>query len=156
MEKNLRTSTFKWPRVGKIPKKWIPIWKTALYDIILPKLQSQPLGRWVAPTHQRWHYTTVESKAYVSSEVATYYQSHHLQRSRYKQGLKQQKGTWAADVTVCGDGDLILESYAFIPTTHETIEEETSLLESFENIKDWRRRNWGSMKLDMDCIAKNI
>ena len=79
-----------------------------------------------------------------------------MQRSRYKQGLKQQKGTWAADVTVCGDGDLILESYAFIPTTHETIEEETSLLESFENIKDWRRRNWGSMKLDMDCIAKNI
>ena len=51
--KNSQSSTLKWPRVGTIPKQWLQIWNTTLLNIILRKLHSQPLGRWVQLSHQK-------------------------------------------------------------------------------------------------------
>ena len=65
-DKNNRFSTLKWPRVGTIPKQWLQIWNAALLNIILPKLHSQPLGRWVQPSHQKWHHHTNATKDFIT------------------------------------------------------------------------------------------
>ena len=48
-----RTSSLRWPR-QKVPRTWWTIWSQFLTTYIHPLLQAQPLGPWVAPSHQTW------------------------------------------------------------------------------------------------------
>ena len=54
--KNFRTSKIKWPWTKNFPKQWIGIWQSILRNIILPKIQTRPLGRWKKKSHQEWKY----------------------------------------------------------------------------------------------------
>lgn len=149
---NLRKSRCKWPRVGKLPKSWLELWKYTLQTIILPKLQSQPLGRWVRPGHQTWEYTTNVTKDFITHDCTTYFPNHHLRRPLYTRSSSFSRGTWVADVIKYDNDTYQCISNAYIPANDEQVVEERSLIESYENITDWRKRNWGVQNLTMDKI----
>ena len=53
---NHRASSLKWPNVHDVPKGWIELFRSVLINIIAPKLQSYPIGKWMHNGHQRWQY----------------------------------------------------------------------------------------------------
>ena len=53
---NHRASTIQWPKVLDFPKAWYTLFQSVMVNIIAPKLQSNPLGKWISQGHQRWQY----------------------------------------------------------------------------------------------------
>lgn len=39
-----------------LPKSWIDTFRMILKQVIVPQLQSTPLGKWIGLGHQRFHY----------------------------------------------------------------------------------------------------
>ena len=128
------------------------IWANTINNIIIPKLQSVPLGRWERQTHQQWHYFTNARKEFLTHNNTSFSPCHHLRRSRYKQNIDYHKGSWVADVTKCTNGDLICESHANLPSLPTPISEESSLVETFTSIRDWRKRNWGNVAISVEKL----
>ena len=64
-------------------------------------------------------------KEFIIHNNKSYSPCHHLRRSRYKQNIDFQHGSWVADVSKYTNGDLICESHANISTSHPTINEES-------------------------------
>ena len=56
-------STLGWPRIKEFPKSWIAIWQIILKSLILPRLQANPLGKWLRMSHIVGSPVIVDDKA---------------------------------------------------------------------------------------------
>ena len=128
------------------------LWKYAHQTIIIPKLHSRPLGKWTSTTHQRWNYFTNAQKSFITHSNQSFFPNHHLRNPQYTKGFPVMQGHWVADVLHNHDGSLLCSSNVIIPNTTTIVQEEGTLVESYHNISDWRKRNWGIQNLTMDKL----
>ena len=54
--KNYRDSKLNWPQVQNLPQQWNNIYVQVLREVIQPKLNNTPLGKWEYEGHQIWNY----------------------------------------------------------------------------------------------------
>ena len=98
---NHRESKLEWPRSDEIPEGWAQIWKSALQEHIVPRLQDKPLGKFIQTTHQRW-------KAFVSEDGDTLQYKNNF----YRKGTKSRSPRYTLDMSRA-------ENICFIPADIE-------------------------------------
>ena len=62
------------------------------------------------------------------------------------------RGTQEADIINRDDETLSYISHVCIPTSTTIVMDEKTRVESYQNIEDWRKRNWGIIDLTMEKI----
>ena len=143
--KYTRNSSWKWPRIGKLPKSWTEIWQSAITNIIEPILNSRPLGRWTSESHQIWQYNTNPAGDFLARAEHTYLPIGGLRRRYFSISEQTRHGEWMADVEQCDHGRIRLVSHARLRPTIAPTNENNPTMTSFTSISDWRKRNWGDI-----------
>ena len=63
---NTRESILNWPKVMNLLESWIGTFRMVLKQVVVPQMQSTPLGRWIGAGHQRFHYYNENTRKVIS------------------------------------------------------------------------------------------
>ena len=131
---NHRASTIQWPKVLDFPKAWYTLFQSVMVNIIAPKLQSNPLGKWISQGHQRWQY-------FENNNIVKYV--------KYKKQYIHEGETSLDDriypVDVNDRNGKILGRAPNVYDEDENQSECTSAYKSLMEAPEWMKRTWGSI-----------
>ena len=60
-----RISTLKWPNSHPIPETWKKVWKQFIQNTVQNQLSQYSLGKWTAPSHQKWMSYTSHDQSFL-------------------------------------------------------------------------------------------
>ena len=145
---NHRASSFQWPNVHEVPKTWIELFRSVLINIIAPKLQSYPLGKWTYDGHQRWQY-------YMRNKNVYYYEYSKL----YIDTPQTRRDVSMSPVDILARGCKILGTKPMIEECEEPPETSPTPYQALQQAPEWMKKTWGSLPLveeDIDKIIKTL
>ena len=152
---NSRTSSLGWPNSDNIPPRWLLIWESLLNNIIQPKLIAHPLGTWISQTHQRWSHFTTQDKLIISNDKRSYVKSTITRNGKYSSTDEYIPATIHCDVETVMEGVRYIGSDTIIinPPSKQL---GSSNVRAFNQITDWRKRNWGKVSITRRVLKKCI
>lgn len=153
---NLRRSKLGWAKSEPIPKRWVQIWESILTTVIRPILNASPLGRWSSDTHQSWTYFTTPEKLIISDDTTSYVKTTFTRRGTYSKTDEYVAANIPCDVAIDSNNTIQYLSSGSIDSDPCEITEPTNIIEKYENIKGWKKRNWGNAKVTKRVLKKCI
>ena len=151
---NLRESRLEWPRADSIHHTWKKIWKDIMVTYIQPKLQSNPIGKRINHTHQKWAAHISEDGNYIEYKGQTF---------KKATATRQPKFTmiYRSSPTLCHiPGDIICHHNGSINLVGTELMSITAPHEPDGNVYDyvarapkWQRRIWGTANVNDDSIS---
>ena len=126
-------------------------------SIIQPKLISRPLGEWVSETHQRWEHYTTPDRLIISTDVNTYVKSSFTRMGNYSLTPKYMTATIPCDVIQSAfDDKLLYIGSGEVTPQLPDVRSRLSHIQSYNEINDWRKHNWGNLRVTKRVIKNCI